>query len=541
MMRLWLFLGALIAVLLLTGVAVLLWRRFYRDDPQNAARRVFKNSAVPLALRMLVRGFDLVFAVVLLGTLAAADIGPYTLAVLLVAQYLGTFTEFGLGVFLTREVARDPTAAPRLFGVTLALRWLLVFVGAAPIAALLIGGYSLLAQFGLGEAITPIGREAIWVLLLTLIPSAYSGAVTALYNASERMEIPALIELVTAILSFLVRIGVLLAGFGIIGLAWVAVAVSTCTALLYLFLQMRDFFRPTLSWDNALIRQIVPTALPLMLNSLLGVVFFRFDIFIIRALGGEQSDLLVQQYGMPYQVLGIALILPPVITFAVFPMLARRAVGERTALVEAQNRTLQALLLLAFPIAMGIALLAPDLVWVFTRDQFADYNPISIHVLAILAWFLPLSFVNGLLQYVLIAINQQRAITRAFVIGAAFNLSANLLAISWLSLQGVPQLGLYAASVITILSEIVLFAVFAPLLRREELMPPLLALAWRPILAALAMGLAMLVVFVFVPRPWASLVMALVSVPVYGVALWLLGAFGTEERALAMRIIGRAS
>ncbi len=538
-MKLFLFIGALLGVLLLTGVAVTLWRRFYHDDPANVARRIFKNSAVPLALRLVVRGLDMVFAIVLLSTLPGADIGPYTLAVLLAAQYLGTITEFGLGVLLTREVARDPTSAQRLFGVTLLLRLLLVIMIAAPVAALLIGAYGLLASIGAGEAISPVGQTAIWVLLLTLVPGAYSGAVTALFNAAERMEVPALVELVTAVLSFLARIGVLLLGFGILGLAWAAVAVSTLTALIYLVLQLRVFFRPTLVWDAALLRWLVPTALPLMLNNLLGAVFFRFDTFLIKAFGSGEGDLLVQQYNVAYVIISIAMILPPVVTFAVFPLLSRRAAGERAALVEAQNRTLQALLLLAFPIAMGMTVLAPDLVRFFTRSNYRDYLPISAEVLAILAWFLPLSFVNGLIQYVLIAINQQRAITRAFVIGALFNLAANLAAMATAAnVLMQPRLGLYAASVITILSEVVLLLVFWPLLRSERLTPPLIALSWRPLLGSLAMGMVMLTALRL--GGWIGVVAAaVIALPVYGGALWAMGAFGPEERALALRVLGR--
>jgi hypothetical protein len=33
---------------------------------------------------------------------------------------------------------------------------------------------------------------------------------------------------------------------------------------------------------------------------------------------------------------------------------------------------------------------------------------------------------------------------------------------------------------------------------------------------------------------------ALVAPPVYAAALWLLGAFGAEERALARRVLGRS-
>jgi O-antigen/teichoic acid export membrane protein len=526
MNRLTLFaLLALVGVLLLAGVAVWLWRRFYRDDAHNTVRRIFKNSTVPLATRIIVRALDFIFFLVLYSTLPATEIFPYTLAALLVAQYLNTFTEFGLGVLLTREVAREPSAGQQLFGITLLLRWLLV-LAAVPMAAGVIGGYELIAALNLGEEISQEGQQVIWILLLTLVPGAYSGAVTALYHAAERMEVPAVVELITAVLSMLARITLLLLGFGILGLAWAAVGVSSLTALIYLGLQMRSFFRPTLGWNSALARSLLWLALPLMLNNLLGNIFFRFDTFIIKAFGPGDGDLLGQQYAITYQILNIAMILPPVITFAVFPLLSRKAAGDRQVMAQAQNRTLHLLLLLAFPIAMGLCVLAPDLIRLFTQENAAQYLPISAHVLAILAWFLPLSFVNGLVQYVLIAVNRQHAITRAFVIGALFNLGTNLLTIPWF--------GLYAASIITILSEVVLYMVFLPLLRQEGLVPPLFALAWRPALAALAMGAAMLLAGM---AGW--LIAALVAAPVYAVVLWLLGGLGAEEVALARRLLGR--
>jgi O-antigen/teichoic acid export membrane protein len=529
----WLTLG-LLGVLALAGLAALLWRRFYHDDPANAARRVFKNSAVTFGLRLVVRGLDMVVFILLAGTLNVARFGDYTFAALLVSQYLAIFTEFGLGVLLTREVARDPTAARRLFGVTLALRLLLIVVGALPMALLVLGSFAALGQPLSGE-----GAAAILILMLTLVPGAYSGAVTALYTASERMEVPAMLELVTAALSFLARIAVIVLAPTILGLAWSAVAVSTVTASIFFVLQRRDFFAPTLSWDAAAMRAIMPPALPLMLNNLLGAVFFRFDVFIVRAFTGEAAESLVGQYNLSYTILGIAMIVPPAVTFAVFPLLSRRAGGDRAGFAVAQNRTLQLLLSLAFPLAMGIAVLAYDLVRFFTRSQFADY-PNAVIALAILAWFLPLSFANGLLQYALIALDRQRAITTAFLIGAGFNLLANFIAIPLASLWlGRPDWGLYAAAAITILSELVLYLVFRPLLHSEGLPPRLAALSWRPGLAALAMGALMLATQTLIGDWPGSLVAALVAPPVYATVLWAVGGIGSEERALALRILGR--
>jgi O-antigen/teichoic acid export membrane protein len=521
------FLIALAAILPLIGIAALLWRRFYRDDPANATRRILKNSAVPLALRLFVRALDMAFFVILQRTLPGAEIGPYNIAVLYVGQYLVTITEFGLGVLLTREVSREPGIAQRLFGVTLLMRLLLVVGAAAPAAALLIVGFNLLGATGLGESIDPVGQQAIWILLLTLLPGAYSSAVTALYNASERMETPALVEVITAALGLMARLAVLWLAGGIVGLAWASVLVTTTTALIYYWLQRRDFFPPTLSWEPQEMRVLAGIALPLMLNNLLNAVFFRFDTLIIKAFGGGQGDLLVNQYDVAYKVLGIAMILPPVVTFAVFPVLSRRAGGDRAGLAQAQNGTLRMLLLVGFPLAAGLSVLSEDLVRLVNGQHAEQFLPISAHVLAILSWFLPLSFVNGLLQYVLIALDQQRAITRAFVIGALFNLIANL--------AFVPRFGLYASAVITLLSEFVLLAVFLPLLRREGALPPLHHLAWRPGLAALAMLGAMLAA-----HPAGGWLLAcLAGSAVYLGAIWALGGFGSEERALLAKALGR--
>ncbi|MFV9503368.1 MAG: flippase [Oscillochloridaceae bacterium umkhey_bin13] len=529
----WLSFG-LVLVLVLAGGAALLWRRFYRDDPDNAARRVFKNSTVTFGLRLVVRGLDMVVFFLLAGTLNVARFGDYTFAALLVSQYLAIFTEFGLGVLLTREAARDPTAARRLFGLTLVLRLLLIVAGAVPVGILVVAGFALIGQPLSGE-----GAAVIFILMLTLVPGAYAGAVTALYTASERMEVPALMELVTAALSFLARIGVIVLAPSILGLAWSAVVVSSITAMIFGWLQYRHFFPPSLAWDRVAMLALVPIALPLMLNNLLGTIFFRFDVFIVRAFTGEAAEALVGQYNLTYTILGIAMIVPPALTFAVFPLLARRAGDNRAGFAAAQQRTLQILLGLAFPLAMGISVLAYDLVRFFTRSQFADYQ-LAVPVLAVLAWFLPLSFANGLLQYALIALDRQRAITRAFLIGAAFNLGTNLLAIPLTAqILGQPAWGLYSAAVITILSELVLYLVFRPLLRSEGMDPQLARLAWRPALAALAMGAIMLGFKLIVPDWPGSLLATLVAPVAYGMVLWGIGGFGADELALARKIIGR--
>lgn len=522
--RVWLFLATTAALLPLLGLLALLWRRYYRDDPQNTARRVVKNSAVPMVARLVVRAIDMAFALVLYRLLAPEAVGQYDLAALFVVQYLGTFADFGLGTLLTREVARRPDEGPRYFGSTLLVRWGFSLL-ALPIALLFIGAYrATAAVLPDAQALSDDGVLAMLILWLTLFPASYNNVVTALFNARERLEVPAAVELVTQVVSVFARVAVLLAGLGVVGLAWAAVATTMLTALALLGLQRRLLFAPTVAWDGPFARSLLRPAFPLMLNSLLINVAFSFDTFILRAFS---DDVMVAQYRMPYRVLSVALILPPLLTGAVFPIIARYAESDRAAFGRAYRLTLQALLLAAFPIAVATTLLAPELVRLFVgARELQTYLGTSDRALAILIWFLPLSYLNGLTQYVLIALDRQSAITRSFAVMAAFNLLGNLALI--------PFFGIWAACVLTILSEALLFLLFLPILRRERATPPLGAVAWRPALAALAMGVAM---FAALPLGW--MVAALIAAPAYLAALWLLGAFGVEERALARRVLGR--
>ncbi len=518
-----LFLAATAALLPLLGLTALLWRRYYREDSENTARRVVKNSAVPTVTRFVVKAVDAGFALVLFRLLPADSVGQFSLATLLVVQYLGTFADFGLGTLLTREVARRPEEAPRYFSSTLLLRWGFTLT-TIPLALTVVGAYSGLSLlFPDSKALTPEGSGAILILCLMLFPASYSSVVTALLNARERMEIPAAIEIVTEVVSVFARVGVLLAGWGVLGLAWAAVGSAVFTSLVFLVIQLRLLFTPRLVWDVRFVRRLLRPAMPLMLNNLLVTAAFSLDSFILRFYA---DDLAVAQYRMPYQVLSVALLLSPLLTNAVFPVIARYAEDDRSAFNRTYQRTLQVLLIAAFPITVATTILATDLVYFVVGGRAASsFVGASDVALAILIWFLPLSYLNGLTQYALIALNRQGWITRSFMVMAVFNAAGNLLLI--------PHFGMYAASVLTVLSEIVLFAMFLPVLRRESAGPPLWRLAWRPVLAASFMGMVMVAIHAF-----GAMLSLAGGILVYAGLLYLLGAFGAEERALVRRVIG---
>jgi O-antigen/teichoic acid export membrane protein len=449
----------------------------------SAARRVALNAFNPFAAqlftKLLMMGYTMVQYRLFANDQLALD--GYILAGV-VFSYTSTISEWGMGTLVPRDVARsrgtgnDVEVASALFTRSLALRLLISLGLFLPVAAL-IAVYT--AFFNLRVD----GAWAVAILSLSLIPSALSGSVTALLYAYERMSLPAGIGIATSVLNVALGVSALAMGFGVVGLAVSAFATTLVTALVFLWVLRRNFPGVALrlgrlSLNAGEARSLLSAGWPLMLNALLVGLFFRVDTFIIKAVPGGEGD--VTRYNAAYSFLGFALLISSAVTLALFPRMARHAVTDRSRLNTEYTFALKMMLVISVPIVAGTVWLAPLFIAVLTLDA-PNYLPDTAIALRILIFFLPFSFINGLTQYVLIAVDRQRLITRAFGLTVLFNLLANLLLI--------PILGIYGAALTTILSELVLMLPFLVWAQREVGEVPWLSIALKPALAGVALAL----------------------------------------------------
>src|SRR5436190_10410012 len=191
-------------------------------------------------------------------TLGPSGAGAYALAVNM-WLYAAIVADFGLGTWLTREIAREPRYAREAVRETLGIR-LALALAALP---LLVGAAALYAAFGADRQI--VATTAL--LGLGLLPGAVSAAGAALFNAHEEMTFPALVQLAGALLTAAAGAAALLSGQGIVALGWVALLVSLLSAATFLIASARRFF--LIGATVRLARQVavLRDALPLMLNS----------------------------------------------------------------------------------------------------------------------------------------------------------------------------------------------------------------------------------------------------------------------------------
>ena len=456
-------------VVWLLGLAVVAWKRVYHDTPETTPlQRIAKNSLTPMATQIVNRALDFAFAILMLRLLGPENAGKYAFAVLLIG-FCGVIVDFALGTLLTRDVARDPGVARRYLSNTILARGLL-YAASMPF----LGGVVLLYRgfFGLSDDTA----ATIGLFALALIPTGFAAALSATFQAHEKMEYPALVSVCTTLCKVTLGTAVLLLGWGIVGLGAVALATNLFTAAMLYGLVRHALFVPTLEGDLRFQRRLLGAATPLMVNNLLSMLFFRFDVMLLQPIKG---DLATGYYTTAYKFPDGLNLIPSLFTLAIFPLLSRLATQAQDSLVRAFRLALKLLLAASLPISVGMAIIAPQLIDLVFGEAYLP----SAAVLQVLIWFLPFSYVNSVTHYVLIAVNRQRFLTLAFVIGASFNVLANAMVI--------PAYGYLGAAVVTVLSELVLMVPFFYGVQRWVGSVDLVGLGWRPVLAAGLMGLAL--------------------------------------------------
>jgi len=451
------------------GYVVLAWGRFYREETDSpAARRVAKNSVTPLFAQLFGKALDFGFALFSLRLLGPEGNGRYTIAVT-TWLILATVTDFGLETLVTREVARDRSFenANRHF-VTMLVTKSATALLSFPVAFLWIASFSLTGNMAEDTA------WAIGLLLIGFVPGSISSTISALFRGYEKYEYLAVVQVLTAIIRVPLGLAALLAGWGVVGLAGSSVVVNFITVTVLAVLFRREIFVPRFkdgAFDFKLARYLLSLSYPLMLNNLINNIFFKSDALL---LGAIRNDAEVGLYNAAYKFIDAVLIIPSAFTLALFPVLAGYAASAKAELRRAYTEGLRLLLIIGLPLSAGTVFVAYDLIGALGGSR---YLPGGAICLQILIWFLPFSYVNGLTQYVLIALNKQRLITFAIIAAAVANIGLNLLLM--------PAFGYIAASAMTIVSELVLLVPFTWLAWRELGPLPLWKISWRPLLASI--------------------------------------------------------
>jgi O-antigen/teichoic acid export membrane protein len=510
-------LGGLISfmsvIIIAFSLVVWIWRRLI--NPQATltnTRSIAKNSIAPMTLNLFNRAIDFVFAAFYLRMLGPADAGKYATAII-IAGWFEIVSNWGLNTLIIRDVSKDKSQASRYILNTSILR-----LGTTIVASLPIFAYIYITS-STGNPLDVQTTAAILLLMIGMIFSGVSQGLAGLFYAYEVAEFPAAITTITTMCKVGFGVAVLLLGYGFVGLAGVSILVNIITLIILLVASSRQFHLSG-PWrvDLGLQRRMLSLSYPLMLNHLFAVIFFQIDVPLMKQINGDE---VVGWYNSAYKWVLAFNVIPSFFTIALFPVISRQVHSSLTDARRTFRMSIKIMLLIAFPLAAIVTLLAPIMIGILGGRQFLPHGAIALQIVI---WSIPIGWMNSVTNYMLISLNREKMLTRAFIIGVGFNLIANLIFL--------PRYSYVAASIITILSEIVLLLLFAFYLR-----PVMPRVGWFNLLKRpLVITAAMIVAIVLGNQVSMILALAL-GLLVYPLGLWLLRVFGEQERQIIASLL----
>ena len=476
--------------------------------PAGLGSQALRNTILVLTAKIASRLVALVTVFLTLKYLTAAPYGTFTTLINYTA-IISVVLDLGFNVLYVREGARDKASIQRYLRNVMSLRALM-----AVVAFVILAGA--LGVAGLGGLLVP--GFALMVL------TSYATLLRNTLYAVQRLGYEAVaVVLESVVLLVLVLIGIE-AHAGVTYFVW-AYAAQYLFSCVYFVIVLAVRKIAVIGWtiEPDLLRSWFWQGLPFALTFVLTILYFRLDQPLIYAL---RPHVEAGWYGAAYKPFEALLFVPMTFLSVVFPVLSIYHRERPAELLDALNRFYKALLLLGWPVSVGIFLLARPIANAFLYPE-------SEPALQILALSLVIAFINNTFIGALSAANHQAS----FAWAAGLSLIANIV----LNLALIPPFGYLGASWATVATELVLGAAGWYLTARHIGRVPVHTLSWRPLVAGLVMGVVLYLIGAFSDFSGVMmLIPILVGGVVYSAALLLVRGITTDEIAFARRALALA-
>jgi O-antigen/teichoic acid export membrane protein len=470
--------------------------------------RALRNTVLVLTAKVVARLVALVTVLAMVRYLMPASYGAFATLVNY-TSIVSVVLDLGFNVLFVREGARHPDEIQRYLRNVMSLRLLMSVVALGLLALAL-------AVNGLGSLLVP----AFALMVLT----SYSSLLRNGLYAVQRLGY----EAAAVVLESLVLLAFVLWGIGtkqgVAYFVW-AYAAQYAFSCAYFVVVLAAKRIAVVGWrfEPPLLREWFWKGLPFALTFVLTILYFRIDQPLVYALRQHEE---AGWYGAAYKPFEALLFIPMTFLSIVFPVLSIYHRDRPGELLDAVNRFFKALLLIGWPMSVGIFMLAHPLNHALFGSSYDQSEP----ALRILALSLGFAFVNNAFIGALSASDHQASFTWA----AGWSLVANLA----LNLALIPTFGYIGASWATVTTELVLGVVGWTLTARHIGHVAVWQLSWRVVLAGLVMAAA-----IYPLRNLGGVTMAIpivLGVAVYGGAVLLLRALTREEIDWARRALAAA-
>ncbi|MEJ2628681.1 MAG: flippase [bacterium] len=406
-------------------------------------RKIITNTSFLFGAEMyrrIIRIALVIFAARLLGD---EGYGKFAFALAFVKLFL-IFTDAGIHQLLIRELARKKELIKKYVGNALLIK----------IGLCILTSFAIVVIMHLSNK-PPDVIYTVYFITLNHIFASFSLIFESIFQARERMKYVAFGNVISATVSTLFGIGILVAGGDYIALAMMYAVAGFFKLVYCIFISNKYFTKIKILYDFRIIKFILKEGMPIGINLIFATIYTLVDQVMLSFM---YNDEVVGWYRAAYQFVFTMTLIPEQLLKAAFPVLSKYFVKSLADLKILFNRLLKFLLLAALSLATFIL----DLIRLLYGNEYIN----GANALQILVWSTAFIYINLIFANTVRAINKQRFTARIVMMGAVINVMLNFILI--------PKYGITGAAFSTLITEILVFTTHFIFLYRNIIQPPVL-------------------------------------------------------------------
>ena len=466
--------------------------------------RAYKNVVSLQLSKFLSKLFGVFFVAFAARYLGAVGFGQWSLIFLFVG-FFGLIADFGVDRLTVRDVARNLDSAAKYLSNTFAFK----FLSLLPTAALLLGVVHFVHY-----------PEETFELFLIALPLLFLGVLcgpfSSIIQAHEKIYVLSVVDICQGFATAVGGIILLLIGFGIKSLLVLHIVLNVVRFVTLLVITKGIVGRLWYPLKLHFLGNLIKPALPFAILSILALIHWKVDYFMIsKILGEEQLGL----YAAAYKIFEIVGMVGTTVNSALYPTISVLFGESREKLRRAYERIQKYFIIFSLPVAIIIFLFAEEIILSLYGNQYSE----SVNVLVVLSLGFCIFFFTIPMRMV---INNSEFIIKLVpysVLTTALNIVLNLVMI--------PRYGIIGAALVTLiagLGDVLVRIMFIRKVFREGSHP--LMLAWKPLVAATVM-VATILIFSGVNK----YVFTIAGLAIYVYVLNRMGELGLEEYRIFVR------
>lgn len=366
-------------------------------------RRIFYNTLVQTAGKI----FSLIIGILTISLLSRyleeQGFGQYSTVIAFMGMF-AIFADFGLYLYVVREISKPATNHHEILGNALGLR-----LTAA--AALLVLGASIAWLL----PYDPIVKKTMFVAIAAFLFAALNQVLVGVFQKHLVQHLLVISETAGRAINLLLVYFFVRESFSLpYFVLAMALANAATFSLTLIFAKRYEKFQ--IAFDTKIWRQILRVSWPLVFGIILNLIYFKADTIILSVLKSEQE---VGIYSLPYKILETLIVFPGMFIGLIMPLLSKTAFTDWAKFREILQRSFDALLLISLLVIVSTSFFAENIIDLIRGHQdFAD-SPALLQILILSAGTV---FLGTLFGYAVVAVNKQKAMVKGYLLGAILGL-----------------------------------------------------------------------------------------------------------------------